>query len=859
MVFGSHVTPWTRHVRAGRDLVHRTFEVANKIGDLCFAVYSCINLNTNLLAAGDPLGEVQREVENGLEFAQKAGFGFVIDVIGAQLGLIRTLRGLTPEFGSFDGGQFDELRFERHLASDPILAQPVCFYWIRKLQARFFAADYVSALDASLKAEPLLWTAPSNLELAEYHLYGGLCRAALWDSASPDQRQQHFEALATHHRQLQVWAENCPENFENRAALVGAEIARIEGRELDAERRYEQAIRSAHANGFVHNEALANELAARFHKARGFEKIAHMYLRDARDCYLQWGADGKVWQLENLYPHLRHEKPLPDPTSTILTSVEHLDLATVIKLSQAVSGEIVLEKLIDTLMRAAGAERGLLILGQGDEYRIVAEATTGSDTVAVGPRHASVTAADLPVSVLHYVVRTKDSLLLHDASRENQFSSDEYVRRHHARSILCLPLLKESRLVGVVYLENNLAINVFTPDRIVVLKLLASEAAISLENIRLYDDLQDREAKIRRLVDSNIIGVVMWCADGRIIDANEAYLRIIGYDRGDLIAGRLNWRALTPPEWRETDDRRAAQLKASRTAQPYEKEYFRKDGTRVPVLVGAAVFEERSGEGVGFVLDLTDRKRAERAYTQVQMELAHANRVATMGQLSASIAHEISQPIGAALSYANAASHWLAAQPPNLEEVRRDLGFIVESGVRASEVIDRIRALVKKAPPRKDRLEINEAILQVIALAQNEMANNGISVRTQLAEALPAIQGDRVQLQQVILNLLINAAEAMSGISEGPRELLISTAMTDSEGVLVAVRDSGPGLAPESVDRLFESFYTTKPGGLGMGLSICRSIIEAHQGRLWATANTPHGAVFQFTLPPSSYGEKEDR
>jgi PAS domain S-box-containing protein len=861
MVFGSHVTPWTKHVRAGRDLVHRTFEVANKIGDLCFAVYSCINLNTNLLAAGDPLGEVQREVENGLEFAQKAGFGFgfVIDVIAAQLGLTRTLRGLTPEFGSFDDGQFDELRFERHLASDPILAQPVCFYWIRKLQARLFAADYVSALDASLKAEPLLWTAPSNLELAEYHLYGGLCRAALWDSASPDQRQQHFEALATHHRQLQVWAENCPENFENRAALVGAEIARIEGRELDAERRYEQAIRSAHANGFVHNEALANELAARFHKARGFEKIAHMYLRDARDCYLQWGADGKVWQLENLYPHLRHEKPLPDPTSTILTSVEHLDLATVIKLSQAVSGEIVLEKLIDTLMRAAGAERGLLILGQGDEYRIVAEATTGSDTVAVGPRHASVTAADLPVSVLHYVVRTKDSLLLHDASRENQFSSDEYVRRHHARSILCLPLLKESRLVGVVYLENNLAINVFTPDRIVVLKLLASEAAISLENIRLYDDLQDREAKIRRLVDSNIIGVVMWCADGRIIDANEAYLRIIGYDRGDLIAGRLNWRALTPPEWRETDDRRAAQLKASRTAQPYEKEYFRKDGTRVPVLVGAAVFEERSGEGVGFVLDLTDRKRAERAYTQVQMELAHANRVATMGQLSASIAHEISQPIGAALSYANAASHWLAAQPPNLEEVRRDLGFIVESGVRASEVIDRIRALVKKAPPRKDRLEINEAILQVIALAQNEMANNGISVRTQLAEALPAIQGDRVQLQQVILNLLINAAEAMSGMSEGPRELLISTAMTDSEGVLVAVRDSGPGLAPESVDRLFESFYTTKPGGLGMGLSICRSIIEAHQGRLWATANTPHGAVFQFTLPPSSYGEKEDR
>ena len=341
----------------------------------------------------------------------------------------------------------------------------------------------------------------------------------------------------------------------------------------------------------------------------------------------------------------------------------------------------------------------------------------------------------------------------------------------------------------------------------------------------------------------------MWHADGRIIDANEAYLRIIGYDRGDLIAGRLNWRDLTPPEWRSADDHRVEQLEMTGTAQPYEKEYFRKDGSHAPVLVGATVFEERSDEGVGFVLDLTDRKRAERAYTQVQTELAHANRVATMGHLTASIAHEINQPIGAAITYANAGLNWLGRQSPNLEEARRAFGLIVEAGIRAGEVIDRIRALVKKAPPRKDRVEINEAVLQVIALTRNEMVKNAISVEMQLAESLPAVQGDRVQLQQVILNLLINAIEAMSAMSEGPRELLIGTRKTESEGVLVAVRDSGSGLAPESADRLFESFYTTKPGGLGMGLSICRSIIEAHQGRLWASANVPRGAIFQFTLP----------
>ena len=574
----------------------------------------------------------------------------------------------------------------------------------------------------------------------------------------------------------------------------------------------------------------------------------------------KWGADGKARQLEKLYPHLTYGKPQPDPTSTILTSVEHLDLATVIKLSQAISGEIVLEKLIDTIMRTAiehaGAERGLLILAGGDEYRIVAEATTGSDTVTVGPRQGSVTAVDLPLSMLYYVVRKKESVLLHDAAGDKQFFADDYIQGHHARSILCLPLLKEARLLGVLYLENNLAPHVFTPERIVVLKHLASEAAISLENIRLYDDLQDREAKIRRLVDSNIIGIFAWRADGWIIDANDAYLRIIQYDRGDLIAGRLSWRDLTPPEWRGPDDHQVAQLEMSGTAQPYEKEYFRKDGSRVPVLVGAALFEEKGDEGVAFVVDLTDRKRAEEAeqrYRQVQTELAHANRVATMGQLSASIAHEINQPIGAAITYAQAGLSWLLAKPPNLEEVRQALDLIVESSIRAGEVIDRIRALVKKHPARKDILEVNEAILEVIALTRGEISKNGVSVKTQLDENLPAIRGDRVQLQQVMVNLLINAVEAMSGMSERPRELLISTEKTDS-GVFVAVSDSGSGLDPESAGRLFESFFTTKPGGLGMGLSICHSIIEAHQGRLWATANVPHGAVFQFTLPAFSSG-----
>ena len=210
------------------------------------------------------------------------------------------------------------------------------WYCVRKAQARFIAGDNASAVEAALRAQRLLWTSPSQFETAELHFYSALSHAASWDSASSDQRTKHFEALTAHHRKLEIWADNCPENFENRAALVGAEIARIRGRDVDAMRLYERAIRSAHTNRFVHNEAVANELAARFYLARDFDKIAHTYLRDARNCYLQWGADGKVRQLDALYPQLRDKKSLPDPTSTILTPADHLDIATVIKLSQTI-------------------------------------------------------------------------------------------------------------------------------------------------------------------------------------------------------------------------------------------------------------------------------------------------------------------------------------------------------------------------------------------------------------------------------------------------------------------------------------------------------------------------------------------
>ncbi len=859
MDFAYGVLPWTRHVRAGRDLLRRAFEAANKIGDLTYASYCGNQLNTNLLMAGDPLAEVEREAEHGLAFAQKAGFRFVIDRIATQLGLIRTLRGLTPTFGSFDDAQFDESRMEHWFSENPDLAYFEFLYWVRKLQARFFAGNYEAAIEASLRAQRLLWTSGPQLEKAEYHFYGALSQAAACDSPAAG-RRQHLDAVAAHHKELQLWAANCPDNFENRAVLVDAEIARLEGRELDAERLYEQAIRSGRANGFVHNEALANELAARFYAARGFGKIARVYLQDARYGYLRWGADGKVRQIDEMHLYLREEEPARAPTSTIGAPVEHLDLATVIKVSQAVSGEIVLEKLIDTLMRTAieqaGADRGLLLLPRGAELRIEAEATTGGDAVVVQLGDQPVTGAVLPESVLHYVVRTFDSVILDATAAPPPFAADPYLRRRQARSILCLPLISQAKLIGLLYLENNLTSGVFASGQIAVLKLLASQAAIALENARLYRDLAEREVKIRRLVDANIIGICISRREGDIVEANDAFLKIVGYDREDLVAGRLSLADLTTPESRDRTERARAELQKTDAIQPFEKEYFRRDGSRVPVLIGIAAFNEEQDHIVAFVLDLTERKRAEekareseRRYHEMEMELAHTNRVATMGQLSASIAHEVSQPIAAAAINAQTGLRWLSAQAPDLDEVGQALGRIVENVHRAGEVVGRIRALIKKAPPRRDGVTVNDAIREVIALTHGEVAKVGVAVQTQLQAGLPLIQGDRVQLQQVVLNLIINAVEAMGGVGDGPRELLISTGTAESGEVRVAVRDSGPGLDPVKLERLFEAFYTTKPGGLGMGLSICRSIVEAHGGRLWAEANEPRGAIFQFTVP----------
>jgi PAS domain S-box-containing protein len=367
------------------------------------------------------------------------------------------------------------------------------------------------------------------------------------------------------------------------------------------------------------------------------------------------------------------------------------------------------------------------------------------------------------------------------------------------------------------------------------------------DRMRAEQALRESEARFRKFVDHATDTFMLHNPDGIVLDVNRNACESLGYSRDELIG-------MTPFDFdadlnRVTWQRYGERLKAGDIVT-FESRHRRKDGTLFPVEIRVREFCQGGPRlFISLSRDITERKRAAEAFRERQGELTHANRVATMGQLTASVAHEVSQPIAATLTNAQAALRWLSSQPPNLEEVRQTLDHIIKDAKRGGEVMNQIRALIRKAPARKDSIDINNTILDVIALTRSEALRHGVSLQTDLATGLPLIKGDRVELQQVILNLILNAVEAMSCLDEEARELRISTNTDTSNGVLFTARDTGPGLDPTSEARLFEAFYTTKPDGMGMGLAICRSIIETHGGRLWVTANEPRGAVFQFTLP----------
>ena len=564
----------------------------------------------------------------------------------------------------------------------------------------------------------------------------------------------------------------------------------------------------------------------------------------------------------------------------------------------------------------------------------------------------------------------------------------EWAEREEIRSFAGHPLIFQEKLLGVIGLFSRRALE---EQEFTWLGLFANHAAVAIANARAFEEVAERqkaegevrelanglEAKIRRLVEANVVGMVLFNLEGAISGANDAFLQMVQYSREDLATGRVRWMDLTPAEWRSRDEQAITELQTTGVFRPFEKEYLRKDGSRVPVLLGGALFEGSGNEGVAFIVDLSEQKRAERALRRseaflsegqrlgqigsyswrvatdeitwseqlyriyelqiglpvtlelirsrvhpedvtlyekmveqirgggggkefewhyrllmpdrsikylhavgratrdqegqleyiaaiqdvtarrlseeardkARSELAHVARAMSLGTLAASIAHEINQPLSGIITNANTCQRMLAATPPNVDGALETARRTIRDANRASEVITRLRALFSRKEAVTESVDLNEATREVIALSLSGLQRNQVVVQAELAEHLPVVTGDRVQLQQVILNLLRNAADAMSTVDDRPRELLVRTERAEGNQVWLSVKDAGVGFTPGAADKIFEGFYTTKSDGMGIGLSISRSIIESHRGRLWVTQNDGPGATFWFAIP----------
>jgi len=485
MVLGSMVAPWTQALQASIAYVEAALEAAVADGDLVRECFSAAQIVQLRLVQGVSLDDLARDIAVREELVRKRGYAETAASIEDAARLVRSLRGLTARFGALDEPGFDERSHEARIALSETLLR-VSRYFVGKLQARFLAGAFDEALAAAAEARSLLWASFAQIETLEHTFYEALAHAALHDAATPDRRAAHLERLRAAEATLRAWAAHGREHFGARHALVAAELARIEERWCDAMLGYEEAARVARGAGITPVEALAFELESAFFRARGSELVATVLLSEARSAYARWGADGKVRQLDREHPEIVERKPLV-PTLTLAVRADQIDLLAIVKASQAISSETGLEALVATLIRIAveqsGARRGCLLLDcQG--LHAAAEAVVRERGIDVNVAPA-IGRPDVPLAVVEWVRRSRESLILEDATASKRFGSDEYVARARPRSVLCLPLVQGATVNGVLYLENDLLPGVFTPDRVTLLELIAAQAAISLENAYL--------------------------------------------------------------------------------------------------------------------------------------------------------------------------------------------------------------------------------------------------------------------------------------------------------------------------------------------------------------------------------------
>lgn len=666
--------------------------------------------------------------------------------------------------------------------------------------------------------------------------------------------------------QLRRWSTVCPQNFEHQYQLVRAEKARLAGEHEQALEHYRRAIETAAQNGFIQDEAMANELAGRFLAAGGQRDLALAHIDHALDGYRAWGAGRKVAALRKQRQELTRERrpaaqtaaPGPgDRTSGPTSSIgEDLDLTAVIRASQAISGEIVQERLIDRLMdiviESAGAERACLILQKGDRLVVEAEAGTG-DGVRYPEAWIGETDA-VATSIANYVARTKEDLVLDDAGTDDLFFRDEYVQKYSPRSVLCIPILQHGTLSGLLYLENNQSTAAFTSGRVQLLKTIASQAAISLENARFYSTLEESERKYRSLYENAVEGIFRTTLDGRILNVNPAMASILGYPSPEALlaaVGNVIKDIYVDPEERDTIIDR---LLEHGSVFDFETRFKRPDGTTTWVSISARLERDAAGSVrhiEGFMLGIDERKQKEKAERErKEAEVASEAK----SRFLSSMSHEIRTPMNAIIG--------LTAMVLNTELTPKQRDYLrkVQSSSHAllgiiNDILDVSKIEAGKMELEEVEFQLDQVMGNVCDMVGMSAEDKGIELLFDISPEIPAtLVGDPLRLGQVLLNLANNAVKFTE-----KGEILVTAHPVEGERVderillHFRVRDTGIGMNKAQIDRIFQSFSqadsstTRKYGGTGLGLAICKNLVEMMGGEIGVTSAPGGGSEFAFT------------